>query len=65
MTPEDFKMTPKEIARELIDTYSISYGANQKWEAKNYSLKVLHVMALVNQMSYREYYEIAKEIDAI
>ena len=27
-------MTPKEIARELIDTYSISYGANQKWEAK-------------------------------
>ena len=65
MTPEDFKMTPKEIARELIDTYSISYGANQKWEAKNYSLKVLHVMALVNQMSYKEYYEIVKELEAI
>ena len=65
MTPEDFKMTPKEIAKELIETYSISYGGNQKWEAKNYSLKVLHIMALVNQISYREYYEIAKEIDAI
>lgn len=58
-------MTPKEIARELIDTYSISYGANQKWEAKNYALKILHVMALVNQMSYKHYYEIAKEIENI
>ena len=58
-------MTPKEIAKELIDTYSISYGGNQKWEAKNYALKVLHIMALVNQMSYKEYYEIVKELEAI
>ena len=58
-------MTPKEIAKELIDTYSISYGANQKWEAKNYALKLLHVMALVNQMSYKHYYEIVKELENI
>lgn len=56
-------MTPKEIAIELINTYTLSYGNNQKWEAKNYSLKVLHIMALTNAMSYKEYYEIVKEIE--
>jgi hypothetical protein len=56
-------MTNKEIARELMDTYSISYGVNQKWEAKNYALKVLHIMALVNEMSYKQYYEIVKELE--
>jgi hypothetical protein len=58
-------MTPKEIAKELMDSYSISYGINQKWEAKNYSLKVLHLMALTSGMSYKEYCEIAKELEAI
>lgn len=58
-------MTPKEIALELLDTYIISYGSNQKWEAKNYSLKVLHIMALTNSMSYKEYYEIVKELEKI
>ena len=58
-------MTPKEIALELLDTYTISYGNNQKWEAKNYSLKVLHIMALTNNMSYKEYYEIVKELEKL
>ena len=58
-------MTPKEIAKELINSYAISYGSNQKWEAKNYSLKVLHIMALVNEMSYKQYYEIVKELENI
>ncbi len=58
-------MTPKEIAKELIDSYSISYGSNQKWEAKSYSLKVLHLMALTSRMSYKEYFEIVKELEAI
>ena len=58
-------MTPKEIAKELIETYSISYEGNQKWEAKNSALKVLHVMALVNQMSYKHYYEIVKELESL
>ena len=58
-------MTPKQIATELIDSYSISYGSNQKWEAKNYALKVLHIMALTNDMSYKTYYEIVKELEKI
>ena len=58
-------MTPKEIAKELIDSYILSYGGIQKYEAKNYSLKVLHIMALTNSMSYIEYYEIVKEIQAL
>ena len=58
-------MTPKQIAIELIDSYSISYGSNQKWEAKSYALKVLHIMALANEMSYKEYYEIVKELEKI
>jgi hypothetical protein len=58
-------MTPKEIAKELMDTYSLSYGSNQKWEAKNYSLKVLHIMALVNDISYKQYFEIVKELENI
>ena len=58
-------MTPKQIAIELIDSYSISYGSNQKWEAKSYALKVLHIMALVNEISYKEYYEIVKELEKI
>jgi hypothetical protein len=58
-------MTPKEIAKELMYSYSISYGVNQKWEAKLYALKVLHIMDLANEMSYKQYYEIAKEIEAL
>jgi hypothetical protein len=58
-------MTPKEIAKELIDSYTLSYGSNQKWEAKNYSFKVLHIMALTNDMSYKQYHEILKEIEAL
>jgi hypothetical protein len=58
-------MTPKEIAKELMDSYSLSYGSNQKWEAKNYSLKVLHLMALSSGMSYKEYFEIVKELEAL
>ena len=58
-------MTPKETAKELIDSYTLSYGGNQKWEAKAYALKVLHIMALTNSMSYKEYYEIAKELEAL
>jgi hypothetical protein len=56
-------MTPKEIAQELFDSYTISYGGNQYWEAKTYALKVLHMMALVNNMSYKEYYQIVQELD--
>jgi hypothetical protein len=56
-------MTSKEIAKELMDSYSLSYGSNQKWEAKNHSLKVLHIMALANDMSYKQYYEIVKELE--
>jgi hypothetical protein len=56
-------MTSKEIAKELMDSYSLYYGSNQKWEAKNYSLKVLHIMALANDMSYKQYYEIVKELE--
>ncbi len=55
-------MTPYEIAKELYDSYLISFG-NKHWEAKNYALKTLHVMALVNNMSYKEYFEIVKEIE--
>jgi hypothetical protein len=58
-------MTPKEIAQELFNSYTISYGGNQHWEAKTYALKVLHMMALVNNMSYKEYYEITKEIEKL
>jgi|GEM_PF-2643890 len=58
-------MTPKEIAKELLDSYEISYGYNQKWEAKSYALKVLHIMALVNNITYKEYYEITKELDKL
>ena len=58
-------MTSKEIAKELMDSYSLSYGSNLKWEAKNYSLKVLHIMALTNEMSYKQYYEIVKELEKI
>lgn len=57
-------MTPKEIAKELYDSYTISYGS-QHWEAKNHALKVLHIFALVNNMSYKEYYEITKEIEKL
>jgi hypothetical protein len=56
-------MIPKEIAQELFDSYTISYGGNQHWEAKTYALKVLHMMALVNNMSYKEYYQIVQELD--
>jgi hypothetical protein len=58
-------MTPREIAQELFNSYTISYGNNQHWEAKAYALKVLHIWALTNNMSYKEYYEITKEIDKI
>ena len=58
-------MTPKEIAQELYNSYTISYGTNQHWEAKNYALKVLHIFALVNNMSYKEYYAIIKEIEKL
>jgi hypothetical protein len=58
-------MTPKEIAQELYDSYTISYGGNQRWEAKSYALKVLHIFALVNKMSYEHYYEITKELEKI
>lgn len=57
-------MTPEQIAFELYESYTISYG-NHKWEAKSYALKVLHIMALANNMSYKEYYEITKEIEKI
>jgi len=56
-------MTPREIAQELFNSYTLSYGSNQHWEAKTYALKVLHMMALVNNMSYKEYYEIVQELD--
>jgi hypothetical protein len=56
-------MTPKETAQELFNSYTISYGGNQHWEAKTYALKVLHMMALVNNMSYKEYNEIVQELD--
>jgi hypothetical protein len=56
-------MTPKEIAKELYDSYTISYGGNHHWDAKNYALKVLHIFALVNNMTYKEYHEIVKEIE--
>jgi len=58
-------MTPKETAQELFNSYTLSYSGNQHWEAKAYALKVLHIMALVNNMSYKEYYEIAQELDKI
>jgi len=58
-------MTTKEIAKEIMDSYTISYGSNQKWEAKSYALKVLHIMALANDMSYKQYYEIVKELENI
>ena len=58
-------MTPKEIAQELFNTYTLSYGGNQHWKAKTYALKVLHIMALANNMSYKEYYEIVQELDKI
>jgi hypothetical protein len=57
-------MTAKEIAKELFDSYTISYG-NQHWEAKTHALKVLHIFALVNNMSYKEYQEIIKEIEKL
>jgi hypothetical protein len=57
-------MTPKEIAQELYNSYSISYG-NQHWEAKAYAQKVLHIMALTTNMNYKEYYEIVKEIEKL
>ena len=57
-------MTPEQIAFELYESYTISYG-NHKWEAKSYALKALHIMALVNNMSYKEYYEITKEIEKL
>lgn len=65
MTKLNKPMTPKEIAIELINSYTISYGGNQKWDAKNYSLKVLHILALINSMSYKEYYEIVKELEKL
>lgn len=58
-------MKPKEIAIEIFNSYTLSYGTNQKWEAKNYALKVLHIYALANDISYKEYYEILKEIEAL
>ena len=58
-------MTPKEIALEIFESYNISYGHNNRWEAKNYAMKVLHIMALVNDITYKEYCEIAKEIEKI
>jgi hypothetical protein len=58
-------MTPKEIAQELYNSYTISYSVNQHWDAKNYALKVLHIFSLVNNMSYKEYYEICKEIEKL
>jgi hypothetical protein len=57
-------MTTREIAQELFDSYVISYG-NQYFEAKQHALKVLHIMALSNNMSYKEYCEILKELDKI
>jgi hypothetical protein len=58
-------MTPKEIAQEIYNSYTLSYGVNQHWEAKNYALKVLHIYALSNNISYKEYYQIFKELEAI
>lgn len=58
-------MTPKETAKELYDSYTISYGGNQHWEAKAYAQKVLHIMALTTNMNYKEYYEIVKEIEKL
>jgi hypothetical protein len=58
-------MTPKEIAQEIYNSYTLSYGVNQHWEAKNYGLKVLHIYALANNISYKEYYEILKEIEKL
>jgi hypothetical protein len=58
-------MTPKELAKEIYESYTISYGTNQNWEAKNYALKVLHIYALANNISYKEYYEIIKEIEKL
>jgi hypothetical protein len=58
-------MTSKELAKEIYDSYIISYGTNQHWEAKNYALKVLHIYALANNISYKEYYEIIKEIEKL
>jgi hypothetical protein len=58
-------MTPKETALEIYNSYTLSYGNNQHWEAKNYGLKVLHIMALANDISYKEYYEILKELEKL
>lgn len=58
-------LSPKEIAKEIINSYTLSYGGNAKWEAKNYGLKVLHIMALTTDMKYKEYYEIVKELEAL
>jgi hypothetical protein len=58
-------MTPKGIALELINLYTLSYGSNQKWEAKSYAYKILHIMALMNNMSYKEYFEISKELEKL
>ena len=58
-------MTTKEIALELINSYTLSYGCNQKWEAKAFAYKVLHIMALTNNMTYKEYFEISKELEKI
>ena len=58
-------MTPKELAKEIYESYTLSYGTNQHWEAKNYVLKVLHIYALANDISYKEYCEIIKEIEKI
>lgn len=57
-------MTPYQIAKELYDSYRINSG-NPHWEAKQFAIKTLHIMALVNNMSYKEYFEIAKEIEAL
>jgi hypothetical protein len=62
MTEE--KMTPYQIAKELYDSYRINSGTPH-WDAKQFATKTLHIMALVNNMSYKEFYEIAKEIEAL
>lgn len=57
-------MTPKQIALELYHSYTIN-GGNQHYEAINNAFKMLHVMAIINDMSYKQYYEISQEINKL
>jgi hypothetical protein len=57
-------MTPKKIAKELVGSYTLSFG-NQKLEAKIHAYKLLHIAAIKTNISYKTFYEISKEIEKL